>query len=767
MFAPIFHGYLHWRPATAFMARSRRPASLSRSTGSRDEHIGAEGSRTSAPSRERAADNAGTAAASHLDPVWAERLPLLLVLLVMLMHAVALRTELVVDVPTRNDTMFHLLMVRGASEALANGQNPLDFWIPQLELGFPQFLYYQHLPHVVLAVVHRATFGLVSVDALFHAFRYVLLVGMPLTVLWSMRRLGFSLFASALGAAASVLFVSNNRMGLEYNSYVARGYGLFSQLVAIHLTFVTIATLWTTLREGRGHAAAAASLAALVLSHLLFGVIIAVMSTVLVLLGGERRELPTRALRLAVVGLIAAVVCSYMLIPFVQSSKAWLSTMPWLSQGNGQSARAASRLFTGALFDDGRLPVLTVLALAGLGLAFVVREARTRFVAGGLVICMLLYTLRPDNTWLGWLVPAHTGFVSYRFFSAVGVFAVLAIGITGDAVWRGVSKVAALRGTTGAALVTVASLLWLTPALVERWGYYQEQRDIIDETRRGITSANGLANVLAASDSIGGRVFAGPVKLRACPMHVGPGLCVSDLLNFRGRSTVGNPMQNLSLPSGLIHEIPTGDASVYDLFDVRAVVIESSRAVPAFFQPVVKSGDYALYRVATSGMAQYVGVNGRRATNRQDTLYFAQQAWLDAGGARTRQTTRWDYRSALQAPAMRPLCVQGPRTEREVVTSQSVAVDVRCDAVSRDTFAVALKMAFHPHWQVTVDGAPVTPYLVSPGFLAVDVAAGAHKIEARYRAHPLKLPLFLLGVAALVAAVLWRRVLDAPVRWIS
>lgn len=698
---------------------------------------------------------------------WRERWPLTLVLVVMLFHAVALWSELATDVPTRNDSMFHLLMVRGASEVLASGGNPLDFWIPQLELGFPQFLYYQHLPHLLLALIHRLTFGLLSVEAVFHGFRYLLLVGMPVTVLWSMRRMGFSVAASALAAAASTLFVADNRMGLEYNSYVARGYGLFSQLVAIHLTFVSLATLWVTLREGRGHALTAAALAALVLSHLLFGVIIAVMSVLLVLLGGEWSAWRQRTVRLVVVGLIAAVVASYMLVPFVLSSKAWLSTMPWLTQGSGRSARTAGKVLTGELFDYGRAPVLSLLVLAGLVAAAWVRDARARFAALGLVICAAVYLVRPDSGWLGWLVPAHTGFLSYRFVSAVGVFAVLVIGVAGETAWSRLNRVAAFRGVTGAATFTLVALLLLTPAMVERWGYYRDQRDVVNETRSGIAGAPGLAEVLAASDSMGGRLYAGPVTTRACPMHVGPGLCVSDLLNARGRSTVGNPMQSLSLPAGLIRDIPAGDPSAYDLFDVRGVVIERTRAVPSFFQPVRQAGDYALYRVATTGVAQYVGVTARRATNRQDTLYFAQEAWMKAGGARSRAVTRWDYRAALQSPQPRTLCPSGGRSTAEEVTSQRIGVTVRCDAATTDTLAVALKMAFHPHWKVTVDGVPAAPYMVSPGYLAVDVTTGEHRIEARYQAHPAKLPLLLMGLLALVAAVVWRARLDTPARWLT
>lgn len=693
---------------------------------------------------------------------------MLLVAVAMLLHAVALWPELATDVPTRNDSMFHLLMVRGASEALATGANPLDFWIPQLELGFPQFLYYQHLPHLVLALIHRACFGLVSVETLFHGFRYLLLVGMPLTVWWSMRRMGFSLVASAVGGVASMLFVADNRMGLEYNSYVSRGYGLFSQLVAIHLTFVVLATQSVTLREGRGYAAAALSLAALVLSHLLFGVIIVVLSVLHVLLGDHPRTWGPRFVRLAVIGIIAGVVASYMLVPFVLSSKAWLSTMPWVKLSGTPSWRVTEQVFRGGMFDLGRLPVLTCLVIAGGVAAAITRDVRSRFAVVGLLVCVALYLIRPDATVLGRLLPAHNGFVSYRFLSAIGVLAVLVMGLGADALWGLLSRVTALRGTVGAVAGLAGFGLLLMPAMVERWGYYRDQRDVMEESRAALAAAPGLAEVLARVEaSAGGRVYAGPVTTRSCPMRVGPGLCVSDLLNARGVSTVGNPMQGLALSSGLIKEIPAGNPAMYDLFDVRMVVIGRDRVVPSFLQPVLKAGDYALYTVPTSGMAQYVGVNARRATNRQDTLYFAHDAWVKAGGAASRLVTRWDYRAPLSPPAPRARCADHPHTVREIVTSQSVIVDVACAAPAGDTLAVALKMSFHPHWEATVDGAAVQPYMVSPGFLAVDVMPGAHRIEAHYRADRTKVPLLLLGLAVLGVVVMLKDRVDAPARWLQ
>ena len=99
------------------------------------------------------------------------------------------------------------------------------------------------------------------------------------------------------------------------------------------------------------------------------------------------------------------------------------------------------------------------------------------------------------------------------------------------------------------------------------------------------------------------------------------------------------------------------------------------------------------------------------------------------------------------------------------MTSQQLRVDVACPGPAGDTLAVAFKMTYHPQWQVTVDGAPVSPYMVSPGFLAVDVLPGRHRLEARYVAHPWKLPLLLGGILLFLGICVRSDWADRPAQW--
>jgi len=121
----------------------------------------------------------------------------------MLFNAVALWPEVSVPTASVNDDAEHAAFVARASDALARGENVIDHWLPQLDLGFPEFFYYQHAPHLAVVALDRALLGTVALFDLFNLVRWVLLVSLPLTVCWSMRRMGSSPRTSARARSCS------------------------------------------------------------------------------------------------------------------------------------------------------------------------------------------------------------------------------------------------------------------------------------------------------------------------------------------------------------------------------------------------------------------------------------------------------------------------------------------------------------------------------------------------------------------------------------
>jgi hypothetical protein len=311
----------------------------------------------------------------------------------------------------------------------------------------------------------------------------------------------------------------------------------------------------------------------------------------------------------------------------------------------------------------------------------------------------------------------------------------------------------------------------LAPAFVERAEYYAGNRQIINETRVALAGDSDLQAVLSnlradISRTYSGRVYAGPRSGWGGKLMVGPSLRVFDVINAHRIAAVGNPFQGLALNSGLLYSFRDGDIGLFDAFDVRTVVTPTVATAPPFYQLALRTNRYSVWHVPTTGIAHYVAVTGRRAAPNQRELYIGASDWFVSAAPGMHQVTRWDY------PARRPAdttfkpvsrCADGGHTLEERVESQRITLVMECAGAG----VVALKMSYHPNWRVRVDGTVVETYMVSPSFIGFDVPAGRHRIEAQYVATASKLPLLLLGLISLAAAIGNRRRLDAPARWIA
>lgn len=703
----------------------------------------------------------------------------LMVLVPVLFNAIALAPELATGVPSKNDSALHLLLIHAASDAVRAGNNPIDFWIPQLELGFPQFVYYQHLPHLAVVALHRLLLGTVDLETVFHAVRYLLLVIFPITVAWSMRHMGFSTVAAGFGAAASSLVSGNGRYGFEYNSFIWRGIGLYTQIWGMHLSFLTLACVSRTIKDGRGYVRSAALFAALSLSHLVYAYMMVVTTGLVVLVATATpwtsrnawRAMVPRAARLAVIGGLAVVFASYMLLPFVQSSHAYLSSLPGLPTTFRPIARVVASIVQGRLLDYERFPILTLLTGVGI-VAAVMRRGPLRVLAlAGLTTWLTLYLGRSFTQSIGGALPAHSGFVSYRFVGSVELFAILLIGIGAEGLWDALRNTRILPSriqvTLGALLLSVL----LIPAFVERAGFYAGNRQIINETRVALAADVDLQAVLSllqrdsASARYSGRVYAGPRSGWGGKLMVGPSLRVFDVVNAHRIPSVANPFQGLALNSGLLYSFRDGDIGLFDAFDVRTVITPTVATVPPFYQLALRTNRYSVWHVPSTGIAHYVAITGRRAASSQRELYIGASDWFVSAAPGAHQATRWDYPARRTSDTtFKPIsrCADGGHTLEEHVESQRITLVMECASAG----VIALKMSYHPNWRVRVDDRVVQTYMVSPSFIGFEVPAGRHRIEARYVPTPSKLPLLLLGFIALAAAFGFRHRLDMPARWV-
>ena len=664
--------------------------------------------------------------------------------------------------PSINDSAWHLAFVQSASRALATGDNPFDFWAPELECGFPQFLYYQHLPHLAVVALNRMTLNRVDLVTLFNLVRYLLLVGFPLTVYWSMRTMEFSVIASATGAAFSSFISTNNGMGFDYNSYLWYGYGLYTQLWAMHLLFIATACLQRLLVRGTNFVATVVVWSLLVLSHLFYSYMAALSAVVLFLVSissGTATQMVwiTRVSvgikRVGAVAVIAAVVTSYFWLPFVLEAGYMRQVpIPYVVSTDRPVHTVSTILaLRGSLLDYGRPAVLTLMTGLGIVAAILRRRSMTAHVALALsAFWMVLYFVLPGRKWLIAWLPMGGMMVPLRFIGPVHLSAILLIGLAGEWIWSWFAQLAAPWRAVLPATLIVALML---PALRERAALYRKDAGYIARFAK-IDSDQGWRDTIAALKSQPpGRTFLVVEQGRFSGEHV-----IERLLLFHDIETL-QTATGLSLNTFAPIQFDGRNPLHYNLFNVRYVIAPIGFQVPWFLTPIKSTNDYTLYRADTTGYATFarikdVLVPAHTDAQAQTFILRNQALWLYSSDAESGTYWRWDYPNggASQERADTGTPDTGTILD-EHETGSRIVVHADCKTTSNLIF----KVTYHPNWHVTIDGRERPIFMVSPSYIGVVVPAGRHEIAAEYRSSMLKKLLITIGACTLTLMILLRR----------
>jgi len=690
----------------------------------------------------------------------ASLLAVALVLIPVVFNAIALGPELR-PIQRINDESWHYLFIQRASSALWAGANPLDPWMPELECGFPYFSYYQHLPHLAVVALSRLTLGHVSLIRMLCVVRYLLLVGFPLTVYWSMRTMEFSTLASATGAAFSSLIAAPRVMGFEYESYLWNGWGLYTQLWAMHLLFIVTACVQRLLMRGVGFASVAIAFAALVVSHLFYAGIAVLTALVLVAVdcleeqGWTNRIARLRGglARVVLAGATAALITAYFWIPFALGFASFrLVALPGMinrSAGSGPDAWVLT--LRGQLLDNGRLPILVLLAALGIASAIVSRRRTTsRIAIATFLFWTVLYLLVPEV--LGRISGQIPG--GKRFVGPMQMAAILLIGVGGERIWLLASRLGRIWQPIAAGTVLVAMMV---PAARERQSLYSANAEKISRFSNLNEDANWRDIVATLKSMPPGRTY---FKLN--DQRVAGLVMVSRVLLYDDIETLQSA-SGLSLNAGLQLLFDDRNQADYDAFNIRYVIALPRFEIPPFLTLVKSNSSFALYRADTTGYARFARVEDAEISGgfreAQLAILRAQQSWLMSDEPWRAVYRRWIAPSlGLDRPAAELAEFPGDAAVLdEKVSAGRLVFHVECGAPSN----LVIKSTYHPNWSVTVDGREQPTFAVSPYFLGVLVPAGKHEIVAQYRSTVLKKSLMVLGVLVVGCVLIFRRRLEA------
>jgi len=665
-------------------------------------------------------------------------------------------------VPYLDDATVHEQMVRFAATRLAAGHSPYTSWFPYLGLGSPQFLHYQGLGATLAGALGTG----VSPDAVFRWSLYLLLAAWPLAIYLSARLFSLSPGESASAAVLAPFLVSVPQVGYEAKAYIWTGYGVWAQLVASWALPFAWACSWRAVSERRAWFPAVALVALTVALHFETGYL-ALGGVVVIGLVADGR-LVARLGRAAVVTAGAVLASAWVLLPVVVSA-------PWAARNqvlahtaleDGYGAKQIlSWLFTGRLYDAGRLPVISVLLAVGLVTAVV--HARRRPVGVALValgaVSLVLSFGRTTFGSLTVLIPGGADLFMRRFGMGAQLAGLYLAGMGAVTVARGVTtwatvvlpryRIGRQVGVAGALGVVGVVALW--PLVGQLDGLAGQNAAAVASQRasdRG--EAADVDRLLAyVKEHGGGRVYAG---MPNNPDNWGSrftigAVPVSKYLEAADVDEVGYTLRTASLmtdPEYYFDEANPGD---YALFGIRYLLLPVWEPPPVPATLVLAAGGDRLYVLPANGYVRVVDTVGVLSADRTDVGGRA-AAYLDSalpGQGRYLAVAWAGDRAAPRTATVAP----GAGPAGTVLSTDSALPDgmVRTSVVAQRRAVVVLSASYDPGWVAEVDGKRAATEMVAPALVGVAVLPGHHDVVFRYQGYQGYPALFALaGAVALI-----------------
>ena len=709
--------------------------------------------------------------------MWFKRFgPALLVLAPMVFSAVELRAELGY-VPHLNDSAVHAELVRYAVAQFRAGHFPLDGWFPYLGLGSPVLLHYQSL-----GVMLTGLLGLgIGANQAFSLTLYLLLVTWPISVYGAGRLFGWSRWESAFAAFAAPFVVSATGVGYEQGAYLWSGFGVWTQEWGMWTLPLAWGFSWQAVNEGRRYLPAALFIALTAVFHFETGYL-AFIPLVLWLVV-RPAHLLERARRALIVGVGGFLLAAWAVVPLVLY-RGWASIDEFLQHGPDVRSYGAggvlSWLVTGRILDNGRIPVITILA--GVGLVACAmrwhRDPKSRALVAVFATSLVLFFGRASLGFLVDLLPGSRDIFFRRFVIGVQLSGVLLAGIGVVAVARlaaaaarrlsrkelGISlgrgwRLAATRVVVAGLVVGAAAPMWTEIA----------SHDSLDAsliaTQRSNSAEAAQVNELVATVRRmgGGRVYAGMAFTDwGQGFRVGY-LPVAEYLSNDDVDAIGFTNRTASLMSDPEAYFDDLDPADFALFGVRFVIVPAGHAPPVGARFVKQAGRYQLWFLPHNGYVQVVDTYGPalvedKAHMGADSASFVRS---DLAGEGRYPVVAFGGRKAAAPTLESSTRPKGPAGTVVHESDDLVEGTVTARVVANRTSVVLLKESFDPGWTVTVDGRPEPTEMVAPAYVGVRVGAGHHVVVFRYQAYPDYPELFGLALAAILALGfgpwLWRR----------
>lgn len=712
------------------------------------------------------------------------------------------------------DLLLHGKMVEAALTALREqGWTAFqDPWVMGFNGGYAMFHVYPHLGHQAVAglawITGMEPFGALSLSAA------LAVLALPLLTYGGGRMLGLEPHRAALAALVVATMRCADPWGhapIEYG--FIEGMGMVAQLWGMALASLALpAWVAASRHDGAGLSGirplirillAGLLVSLLVRTHLPSAFVVCLLTPVMIIAWGPRRELVGRMKRFAAVGGLAAVLCAGFLVPFLADLAAVsdMSLEPRPVIASFGLGRVVTWLFSGHYLDGGAFGPWTlglIIALLWVVAQQVVElrpgatddetaDGRLFALAITLGVTMLLFAGR--QTWGDWVdeLPLFGRFLDRRYMLGIALIAPwLIAGAGGDLVAAGWARRRSLTASACFAFAGVAVVLQVVAVRAELAAFGASQETLAFQTWELAPLVQDALDHPHQPMALGG------------PSPEASGVDALEWMLFSGVSASHTPGQHYSY---VVEFSKFWSAWMQGLGDLRGRPISAAdiRAggasrllLPPGYTPAghTTGGGTAFETWRVLEIAPDPSQLGDVVLVRSDLLLEAQTrtldgfsiAWFLAGLHQGRQhpTIRIqgdktvdaaDYTRTIDVSAREPNLLQGLPTADKGSLGIVRAVDPGAGPWDRritiegagDGAWALVGIAWHPRWQAHIDGTATPVRLLCPGFIGVPLPPGDSTVELTWRVPAWRgvyaaiNTLLCVGFVVWLPVMLWRK----------
>jgi len=661
----------------------------------------------------------------------------------------------------------------------------------------------------------------------YHTIIYLLLCTIPLAMFLAFRILNLSWLTAGLAAFFALLISTDGLYGIDQTSFLWRGWGLSSQLFALIWFPLAIASAiqYTISKEHkkRNLILTTIFLTATTAGHLGIGMMawmaVAVIAFSPVIFQffdkhsiKELLRQGTGSIKQTVLLILPTfILLSYWIIP-VFIGGAYHNTSVWDPIWKFNSfgvIEVMTKLAGGALFDFGRLPIMTIAIILGMFVVWTTdKETKKQIQPFGVLFLFFLVLFFGRTTWGGLidLIPGMSDFHGHRFIVGLHVASLFLAPI--GAMWL-IEEIFNLQflifnkffkfqisnsclPARQVKLLYIGSYLFigllayfsLVPQIIS---YATYNDTLIAQGNTAYDEAKPDMDLLLAT--LKNLETTNPGRVYALRGGEGSNFKIASSPYYMQLSTFGIPtvlwLPETWSPNSDTEQFFTEENPVhYNLYNIKYVVTPPDKVPQKFWKQITKTAHWVLYEVETSGYSA-VGYSPSVVGSKKTDFINLVHLWIQSADLKNeifpqlsitkkvnnittlphfQMTDPVSYitpdnkkHSLFAEPPLYidttkkieipPMKILSQSGQQDMVFQTTIEVTDTCP-----TCVVVLKQTYHPNWKATINGKQTTVIEVFPSYVAVRLEQpGVYTVTFSYE--PSKIKLFLCLAGLLIVSI--------------